>query len=119
MEVWQLIGECEKICRDSLTVNPNHEQSLHILYRLNLFRRNKTKKNFYSRSSFSKKYKEYLGKLFLLNRTSVYVFEGVTQHLKSTRRYRLAIAFIKHYGKIHQNQCLYLATFNIFWIFRK
>lgn len=118
LEVIKLNGQCEEICNETLKSNPNHEQTLHILYRLNLFFREKTpKENNYLRNSYSKKYKKYLGKLFLLNRTSVFVFEGVTQHLKTTRRYRLAIIFIKKYGIVNLNPFLYYGQLAIFWGF--
>lgn len=117
IEVIKLNGQCEKICSETLRLNPNHEQTLHILYRLNLFFREKMKKNQYKRSIYSKRYKKYLGKLFLLNRTSPYVFEGVTQHLKTTRRYRLAIAFTKKYGNVNLNPYLYAGNLTIFYGF--
>jgi tetratricopeptide (TPR) repeat protein len=117
IEVIQLNGQCENICLATLATKPNHEQTLHILYRLNLFFREKTRENLYLRRSYSKKYKKYLGKLFLLNRTSPYVFEGVSQHLKTTRRYRLAIAFLKKYGDININPFLYVGQLTIFFGF--
>ena len=117
LESLYLIRECDKICSESLKVNPDSEQTLHILYRLYLFLRDETKENPYLRNMYSKKYKKYLGKLFLFNRRNVYVFEGVSQHLKTTRRYRLAIAFIKQYGDINHNPHLYVGQLSIFFGF--
>lgn len=117
LEVVKLNGQCEKICNDTLKSNPNHEPSLHILYRLNLFFRESTQENRYLRASYSKKYKKYLGKLFLVNRQSIFAFEAMINHLKTTRRYRLAITFINKYGSISKNPSLFIGHLSILYGF--
>jgi tetratricopeptide (TPR) repeat protein len=115
LETIKINGLCEKICLETLCSSPNHEQSIHILYRLNLHFRDRAKENPFLRGNYSKKYKKYLGKLFLLNRRSQYVFDGITQHLKTTRRSRLAIAFVKKYGDINLNPYVYVKKLTTFF----
>ncbi len=117
LEVYKLVDFCERICLENLKENQKNEQTLHILYKLYVYLRNKTPLNYQLRNSYSKKYKKYLSSLFLCNPYSNYVFEAITNHIKTTRRYRLGIAFIKEYGSIEKNSYLYLGQLAIFYGF--
>ena len=103
-EKLRLTGLCEKLCNATLKLDAIHEPSLHLLFKLNLTLREQTpKQNRFLRANYSKKYKNYLSQLFLTNRTSPYTFDGLADHLKTTRRYRLGIAIINKYGDFTKN----------------
>jgi len=112
-ETWKYymyIGKLDKICQDNLAIKQDHEKTLHILYRLYWHLHNQTYENIQLRNTYSKKYKEYLSKMYMGDRTSYYLLDPIALHLRKIHRYRLGIEYVKKYEGIKQTLPIYVGN---------